>query len=92
MDHCYGVATCTGWELHFLHALLTDATITVYAKTGGAWMQVGSGYSGPTTEPVTVTGSWTQTLPTTKQVMIKFVVIYRGKTYVLHAVKPVCSN
>jgi len=90
MEHCFGVANCDGWEFHFTHPLVTEATITVYAQIGGVWLVAGSGTAGPTTEHNTVVeGEWTQTMPST-MVRVRFEILYNGRTYQERAIRPPC--
>jgi hypothetical protein len=89
MGGCYGEANCDGWVFHFTHPLEEEATITVYADLDGSYVIVGEGTAGPSDTPVTVSGSWNQSLPL-DEVEIRFEVVYLGQTYYDTTTKPSC--
>jgi hypothetical protein len=90
--HCFGAASCDGWEFHFMHPLRYGGTITVYAAIAGSWQQVGYGTVAPTTAPETIaTGNWTAQLPS-HAVKIKFIVVMGNRTHIEYATRPACTR
>lgn len=91
---CRGIASCSGWEVQFMHPLVEVATINVYASAdmGATWVLVGTGSAGPTTEEhSTTTGSWLTTMPA-PPLLIKYQVTYLGVEFVTFSLKPRCSS
>jgi hypothetical protein len=87
-----GVATCSGWEVHFVSLLNHAARIRVYVRLSPmVWGLVGVGSAGPTSESeTTVTGPWLRPLPS-RALTIRFEVLYNGRTHYHTTLKPECS-
>jgi hypothetical protein len=90
-QHCWGEASCTSWTMHFEHPLEGPTTVTVYARIAGTWVLAGQGYSGPTTEPTTISGPWLTTMPA-RSTLIRFDTIYGLRLHVSFATRPACTQ
>jgi hypothetical protein len=86
-----GVATCSGWEVHFVSPLNHAARIRVYARLSPmVWGLVGAGSAGPTSESeTTVTGPWLRSMPS-RALTVRFEVLYNGRTHYHTTLKPEC--